>query len=51
VSAKNSPGTLAERDVRNVVVRIRDLDWTGDPEPYLALLPAYGERPDALVEE
>lgn len=31
--------------------QIRDLDWTGDPEPYLALLPAYGERPDALVEE
>jgi uncharacterized protein (TIGR03083 family) len=31
--------------------QIRDLDWTGDPEPYLALLPAYGERHDALVEK
>jgi uncharacterized protein (TIGR03083 family) len=24
--------------------------WTGDPEPYLALIPAYGERADDLVE-
>jgi hypothetical protein len=31
--------------------QIKALDWTGDPEPYLALLPAYGERRDALVEE
>jgi uncharacterized protein (TIGR03083 family) len=30
--------------------QIRNLDWTGDPEPYLALLPAYGERVDALIE-
>ena len=30
--------------------QILALDWTGDPEPYLALLPAYGEREDPLVE-
>ena len=30
--------------------QIAALDWTGDPEPYLPLLPAYGEREDALVE-
>ena len=30
--------------------QIATLDWTGDPEPYLPLLPAYGERDDALVE-
>ncbi|MEY2430530.1 MAG: hypothetical protein QOC92_255 [Acidimicrobiaceae bacterium] len=30
--------------------QISDLDWTGDPEPYLALLPAYGERQHALIE-
>ena len=27
-----------------------DFDWEGDPSPYLALVPAYGERADALVE-
>lgn len=26
------------------------MDWTGDPAPYLPLLPAYGERQDDLVE-
>lgn len=30
--------------------QISALKWTGDPEPYLALLPAYGERQDALIE-
>ena len=24
--------------------------WTGDPEPYLPMIPAYGERPTDLVE-
>lgn len=23
-------------------------DWQGDPDPYLAIIPAYGERPDPL---
>lgn len=26
------------------------LEWTGDPQPYLPLIPAYGERADDLVE-
>ncbi len=30
--------------------QIAALDWSGDPEPYLPLLPAYGERTDALHE-
>ena len=30
--------------------QITGLDWTGNPEPYLPLLPAYGERQDALIE-
>jgi uncharacterized protein (TIGR03083 family) len=30
--------------------QIEGYDWTGDPEPYLALIPAYGERSDALDE-
>ncbi len=30
--------------------QIAALEWTGDPEPYLGLLPAYGERTDDLVE-
>jgi uncharacterized protein (TIGR03083 family) len=30
--------------------QIEALAWTGDPEPYLGLLPAYGERADDLVE-
>jgi uncharacterized protein (TIGR03083 family) len=30
--------------------QIEALAWTGDPDPYLGLLPAYGERPDDLVE-
>ena len=28
--------------------QIAALEWTGDPEPYLAVLPAYGERTDDL---
>jgi hypothetical protein len=31
-------------------LRSCSLDWTGDPEPYLALVPAYGEREEALIE-
>ncbi len=30
--------------------QILDLEWSGDPSPYVALLPAYGERADALTE-
>jgi hypothetical protein len=30
--------------------QLKAYDWTGDPEPYLALIPAYGERADALHE-
>lgn len=30
--------------------QIRALDWSGDPEPYLPLIPAYGERQDPLIE-
>jgi uncharacterized protein (TIGR03083 family) len=30
--------------------QIAALAWTGDPAPYLPLIPAYGERADALVE-
>ena len=30
--------------------QILDLDWSGDPTPYLPLLPAYGERSEPLVE-
>ncbi len=30
--------------------QILALDWEGDPEPYVGLLPAYGEREDALFE-
>lgn len=30
--------------------QIAAMDWTGDPEPYLSLIPAYGERLDDLVE-
>ena len=30
--------------------QILALDWEGDPEPYVRLLPAYGEREDALFE-
>jgi uncharacterized protein (TIGR03083 family) len=30
--------------------QIEALDWTGDPAPYLPLLPAYGERAQSLQE-
>ena len=30
--------------------QIAALDWTGDPNPYLAVLPTYGERADDLIE-
>ena len=30
--------------------QILALDWEGDPEPYVGLLPAYGEREGALAE-
>lgn len=30
--------------------QILAFDWEGDPNPYLALVPAYGERADALVQ-
>jgi hypothetical protein len=30
--------------------QIRAMDWTGDPEPYLPLIPAYGERTDPITE-
>jgi len=30
--------------------QIRAMDWTGDPEPYLPLIPPYGERTDPLTE-
>ena len=38
---------LAGRRSRDQILA---LDWAGDPEPYAALLPAYGERGDALDE-
>lgn len=38
---------LAGRRSRSQILA---LDWTGDPTPYLPLLPAYGERADDLVE-
>ena len=31
--------------------QIAALEWSGDPDPYLALLPAYGERADDLIED
>lgn len=30
--------------------QILALEWEGDPEPYVGLLPAYGEREDSLFE-
>jgi uncharacterized protein (TIGR03083 family) len=30
--------------------QIRALDWEGDPEPYLDLIPAYGPRMDSVIE-
>jgi uncharacterized protein (TIGR03083 family) len=39
--------TLSGRRSR---AQIAAMDWTGDPEPYLPLIPAYGERSEDLVE-
>jgi hypothetical protein len=30
--------------------QIAALDWQGDPEPYLAIIPAYGERDEPLAD-
>jgi uncharacterized protein (TIGR03083 family) len=30
--------------------QILAMKWTGDPEPYLPLIPAYGERTDPIIE-
>jgi uncharacterized protein (TIGR03083 family) len=30
--------------------QIAAMEWTGDPTPYLALIPAYGERADDLID-
>jgi uncharacterized protein (TIGR03083 family) len=35
---------------RRSVFQLRALAWSGDPEPYLALLSAYGPRADDLIE-
>jgi len=38
---------LAGRRSRSQILA---LTWVGDPGPYLGIIPAYGERPDALEE-
>ena len=38
---------LGGRRSRNQILAF---DWDGDPSPYVALIPAYGEREDELVE-
>jgi hypothetical protein len=38
---------LAGRRSRRQILRY---EWTGDPGPYLPIIPAYGERADDLVE-
>ncbi len=35
---------------RRSVSQLRALRWSGDPEPYLALIPAYSARLDDLIE-
>lgn len=35
---------------RRSTAQIRAYDWTGDPEPYLPVIPAYNPRDDAIVE-
>jgi uncharacterized protein (TIGR03083 family) len=35
---------------RRTRAQIVAMDWEGDPEPFLPLIPAYGERADTLVE-
>jgi len=59
VAGAGEPGACVEADrfelVRALSGRrsrdqIRAFRWTGDPEPYLPLIPAYGERLDPIVE-
>jgi hypothetical protein len=38
---------LAGRRSRDQILAMA---WDGDPEPYLPMIPAYGERLDRLVE-
>ena len=35
---------------RRSTAQIRAYDWTGDPEPYLPIIPAYNPRDDDIVE-
>jgi uncharacterized protein (TIGR03083 family) len=35
---------------RRSTAQIRAYDWTGDPEPYLPIIPAYNARDDDIVE-
>jgi hypothetical protein len=30
--------------------QIEALDWEGDREPYVGMIPAYGEREDDIIE-
>jgi uncharacterized protein (TIGR03083 family) len=59
MAGDGEPGAIVEADRfeifralagRRSTGQIRAFDWTGDPEPYLPLIPAYGERTDALSE-
>ena len=53
------PGARVEADRFEVMralagrrsrAQIAALDWQGDPEPYLGIIPAYGERDEPLEE-
>ena len=35
---------------RRSASQLRALRWSGDPEPYVPLIPAYGARVDDLIE-
>jgi uncharacterized protein (TIGR03083 family) len=35
---------------RRSTSQIREMSWTGDPEPFLAHIPAYGERTDPITD-
>ncbi|MDP9325654.1 MAG: hypothetical protein M3O87_03860, partial [Candidatus Dormibacteraeota bacterium] len=35
---------------RRSTAQIRAYDWTGDPEPYLPIIPAYQSRDDDIFE-
>ena len=59
VAGDGEPGASVEADRFDLVRalsgrrsrdQIRAFDWQGDPEPYLALIPAYGERLDPIDE-